>query len=149
VYISSVLFIRNGRMHALLTAAIVWQKTTTFANYWRKTIFACLNMVHFIIQMYFFSWWFWGLMLYHLNHAASPLALGYFSNMISLFARDNLKPHSSYLFLLHSWDYRYEATYPVCILRWGFVNYFAPGWPWTMIFLISSSQVAGITMYIS
>jgi hypothetical protein len=61
--------------------------------------------------------------------------------------RVSLEPWSSYLCPLWSWDDRCVPPGTVCLVRWGLANFFF-GHPWTSIFLISTSQVAGIYRHV-
>jgi hypothetical protein len=45
---------------------------------------------------------------------------------------------------LHCWDHKYVLSYLAYWLRWVLANIFL-GWPWTVVLLISTSHIAGIT----
>jgi hypothetical protein len=67
--------------------------------------------------------------------ATSPalFALCYFLDM---------RPCSSYLCFPCSWDCRYVP--PILLVEMGFLVTFCLDWPWTIIFPMSTSNVAGI-----
>jgi hypothetical protein len=62
--------------------------------------------------------------LYHLSYTPRPFCLSYFSDRIFvLFAWAGLRPWSSYLCLLRSWDYRPKPLGPIYLLRSDLTNF--------------------------
>jgi hypothetical protein len=91
--------------------------------------------------------------LYYLSHATSPLFFAsvffFFSyRVLHFLPRAGLRLQSSYLRLWNNWDYRHKPptmSHPACLLRWVLGNFLPGVWPLTVIFLMCTSQVAGIT----
>jgi hypothetical protein len=73
-------------------------------------------------------------------HSTPVLLLAIFQTE-SCFSLADLGLWSSYLCLLHTWDYRCEPPNLAHSLR---VLLFCPGWPWTMILPISVYWISGI-----
>jgi hypothetical protein len=81
---------------------------------------------------------------YHLNHTLALFCLVIFQISLVLFWPNQTESPFSFLYLLHSWNYRCIPPHQVC---WDGVSLMVcPGWPWTANLPISASWVAaGIT----
>jgi hypothetical protein len=81
---------------------------------------------------------------YRLSHSTSPFCFSYFWDRISHFCFS----WSFCLCLLHSCDYKYTLPLSALLVELvggGVSLTFCPGWSWTVVLPISTSQVTGVT----